>query len=177
MTCSRNTMNWNADRTEQNGPAGISRGLYTFLQIVWGLPQTLAGAVVFAVCALQKCSRERFYGAVVTRWPKKSSLSLGLFLFVTDDPLFHYGGRRTAEREAEMAAGLKVHEFGHSIQSLYWGPLYLLAVGLPSLVWAWAPPFVRKRKKEHISYFAVWPESRANELGERYTGLRSPGKA
>ncbi len=163
-------MTQNADNTQQKT---IPRGLYTLLQTVWGLPQTLLGALVFL--ATLSCPHEPFRGAVLTRWRLKSSLSLGLFVFVTDDPLYHYRGRRTPEREKATAEELAVHEYGHTIQSLFWGPLYLLAVGLPSLVWAWAPPFVRKRAKEHVSYFAVWPESRANELGERYTGLRSPG--
>ena len=28
------------------------------------------------------------------------------------------------------------HEYGHSIQSKYLGPLYLLVIGIPSLLWA-----------------------------------------
>ena len=162
-------------RADNAQPKRIPRALYTLLQIVWGLPQTIVGAVVFL--AVLSCPHRIFHGAVVTTWRRKSSLSLGLFVFVTDDPLFHYPGRRTPEREKAMAEELAVHEYGHTIQSLFWGPLYLLAVGLPSLIWAWYPPYVRKRSKEHISYFAVWPENRANELGERHTGLRSPGKA
>jgi len=152
----------------------INRIAYLLGQLVWGLPQTFLGFLVFLLCA--GCPHERFCNAVLTRWKAKSSLSLGLFLFVTDNPLYHYGGRRTKEAEEEMFRKIAVHEYGHTIQSLIWGPFYLLTVGLPSIVWAWFTPFVRRRARERISYYAVYPENQANRLGERFTGFRSPGE-
>ena len=71
--------------------------------------------------------------------------------------------------------GLKVHEYGHTIQSLVWGPLYLITVGLPSVLWATLPPMKKLRKEKKISYFSVYPENQANRLGERFTGIKSIG--
>lgn len=52
------------------------------------------------------------------------------------------------------------HEWGHTRQSLMLGPLYLLAVGLPSLLWAawWHPGCGR-------GYYDFYTERWANELG------------
>lgn len=48
-------------------------------------------------------------------------MSLGLFIFM-------FGGRYIGDEET-----LK-HEYGHSIQSKILGPLYLIVIGLPSLM-------------------------------------------
>lgn len=52
------------------------------------------------------------------------------------------------------------HEYGHSRQSLYLGPLYLLIVGLPSLLWAWYWNPSRGR-----SYYSFYTEKWADKLG------------
>ena len=71
---------------------------------------------------------------------------------------------------------LMVHEYGHTIQSLIFGPFYLLAVGIPSLVWSFWPALVKKREQERISYFSAYPERWANQLGEKATGDTSIGE-
>jgi hypothetical protein len=52
------------------------------------------------------------------------------------------------------------HEYGHCIQSKMLGPLYLLVVGLPSLLHA-----AFCKCKNH-SYYDVYPESWADRLGK-----------
>lgn len=52
------------------------------------------------------------------------------------------------------------HEYGHTRQSLYLGPLYLLIVGLPSLLWAWYWNPSRGR-----SYHSFFTEKWADKLG------------
>jgi hypothetical protein len=71
---------------------------------------------------------------------------------------------------------LLVHEYGHTIQSLIFGPAYLLFVGIPSIAWSFVPVFVKKREREQISYFSAYPERWANHLGERVTGDKSIGE-
>ena len=150
------------------------RALYRLAQLTWGAPQSLAGAALTLRC--RRCPRENFHGAVLTRWPRKASLSLGLFLFVTDDPFYHYPAERKNYTDAAFSRRLAVHEYGHSIQSLLLGPLYLPAVGLPSLLWSFLPSLAKKREREHLSYFSVWPERQANDLGELFTGEASVGQ-
>lgn len=52
------------------------------------------------------------------------------------------------------------HEYGHTRQSLYLGPLYLFVVGLPSLLWAafWNPGM-------KASYYSFYTEKWADKLG------------
>ncbi|MBQ4429363.1 MAG: hypothetical protein II871_06275 [Clostridia bacterium] len=143
---------------------------YTILQCTWGLIQTLVGLVVF----LFNIRRRHFcyHGAIVTVWSSLSSVSLGLFLFVS-------GAEKQVRRGKDKLNDVPdsetvVHEYGHTIQSLIFGPAYLLVVGLPSLIWANLPYFVKKRRLG-TPYSAFWTEKSANILGERATGERSFG--
>lgn len=65
----------------------------------------------------------------------------------------------------------KVHEFGHSIQSIILGPLYLLVIGLPSLIWCNAKRFIKLRNEKGVSYYSFYPEKWANYLGSKVTKL------
>ena len=148
--------------------------LYQILQCTWGLPQTLLGFIYYLVNI--KCPHYMYHGSVVTIWKSKSSLSLGMFTFVTEDPFFYYEGQREKYDEDSYSRMLLVHEYGHTIQSLIFGPFYLLLVGIPSIAWSFLPVYVKKREREQISYFSAYPERWANRLGERVTGDSSIGE-
>lgn len=148
--------------------------IYRILQCTWGLPQTLAGAIVYGMHRKQK--HYGYHGAIVTTWKRKASLSLGMFLFLTDDPFYYYPEQANKFDEMTFSGRLLVHEYGHTIQSLLLGPLYLILVGLPSVGWSFLPIFVKKRETDRISYFSGYPERWANHLGERFTDEESIGE-
>lgn len=132
--------------------------LYLLVQVIWGFPQTLVGFAVFLAHA--RCPHCRFHGAVVTTWKSRKALSLGPFLFVG-------GGQKADDPLADVDRPLLVHEYGHTIQSLILGPLYLLAIGLPSAIWLNTPAFSKMRRQQKRSYYAFYTERWANWLGER----------
>ena len=134
--------------------------LYILWQCTWGLPQTLMGFAVFLLNAGRKHSF--YHGAVVTVWRKKSSASMGMFLFIAE----------SAYASPERAERLLVHEYGHTVQSLVLGPLFLLIVGLPSFLWAGLPVCQKIRKEKRISYYAVYPEKWADRWGEKVLGIQ-----
>ncbi len=143
---------------------------YIFVQWTWGILQTLMGFFLFLLHV-----RDRhfcFHGAVVTVWKGKSSLALGGFLFVTEEPFFCEKLRADYTKE-ELSRRLLTHEYGHTVQSLILGPLYLLVMGIPSTVWGFSPAISKKRKEKGISYFSFFTERWANALGERVTGEKS----
>lgn len=125
----------------------MRRLLYIFMQITWGMLQTLAGFLVFL--AYVKRPHFMHHGAVVTTWSRRQGLSLGMFLFLPDP----------------IEDELLVHEYGHSVQSLVLGPLYLLIIGLPSVLWSRHPSFARRRNERGMSYYDFLPEKNASDLG------------
>ena len=118
----------------------MKRALYIIWQIVWGLPQSFLGAILFL--AIRPKRYGMFKGAVVGTWPKSSSVSLGLFIFVAENMVRK--GELLSDPHAPSLRKLIAHEYGHTIQSLFLGPFYLLVIGLPSVLWANTPALRRK---------------------------------
>ena len=146
--------------------------LYRIVQCTWGILQTALGAAVFLLH--RNCPHFTYHGAVVTRWSNPSSVSLGMFVFVTETPFF-YEKLKEDYTEAELSRRLLVHEYGHTIQSLILGPAYLIVMGIPSTLWGFLPSLNRRRREEQISYFSFFTERWANRLGEAVTGETSMG--
>ncbi len=142
--------------------------IYRIWQCTWGILQTFLGLIMFIMHFRNK--HYSYHGAIITEWSVKSSLSLGLFVFVTSEPYFakKYEGHISIE---ELSKRLLVHEYGHTIQSLILGPLYLIVIGIPSTLWGFVG--AKKRKDEQIPYGAFFTEGWANRLGECVTGEKS----
>lgn len=136
--------------------AGWPRALFYLLQFTWGLSVNLAGLLVFLCCrGHARC--ERFRRSIVTRLPgNHGGLSLGIFIFLsaefTDDQL-----------------SLCAHEYGHTIQCLFLGPLYWPVIAVPSAVWCHC--FAGYRKKHGVSYDALYCERWATAWGKRWGGI------
>lgn len=124
--------------------------IYRLLQCSWGILQTLVGFCIFL--KYRKYPHSQFHGSVRTAWPRHGGVSLGLFIFVDQADV-----NRPHQK-------LSAHEFGHTIQSLILGPLYLILIGLPSFIWF---NYYKKYGREKgLSYDAFWIEKCADQLGE-----------
>lgn len=136
--------------------------LYYLVQCTWGAVQTFLGFILF----LFNFNRPHFFyrNAMVTVWKNRSGLSLGAFIFV---PSFKDTSRTGIQRR------IIVHEYGHTIQSLILGPLYLPVIGLPSLIWNNVPALERRRIRRNYSYYSFYTERWANHLGELITKEKS----
>ena len=132
----------------------MKRLLVMLLQCTWGIVQTLMGAVVFLKQI--RCPHRLYRGCIETQWDSRGGMSLGLFIF-------------TPNEESERARKVRVHEYGHCIQSIVLGPLYLI-VGLISVTWANLPYFRKLRREKKIPYTSCFVESWASRWGEWVTG-------
>ena len=144
--------------------------LYCLCQCTLGILQTLLGLFVFLFHIREK--HYFYHGAIVTEWNDKSSVSLGMFVFVTAEPFF-YDKLKDEYTMDELSSRLLVHEYGHTIQSILLGPLYLIIIGIPSTLWGFLPYCARMRKERQLSYFSFFTESWANTLGENVTHQKS----
>lgn len=134
--------------------------LYRIVQLTWGLPQSLLGLVYLAKYGKGKKHFD-FHGARVIGWNHDGGISLGMFIFI-GDKLMNAG-----EPNAYLT-----HEYGHTIQSLIYGPFYIPIVGISSSLWA--KKYSKEMLEAGISYFSVFPENQANRLGTRITGIEVP---
>ena len=138
----------------------MKRFLYILVQCTWGLGQTLIGLLFFLIHITRP---HRIYkGAIETSWKNPyAGLSLGLFIFVPRD-------------EGDYQRGARVHEYGHTIQSLVLGPLYAL-VGIVSVGWGSIifPILKGTKKYKDIPYTKCFVEYNASWLGEKVTGEKA----
>lgn len=142
-----------------------ARLAYIVCQLTWGFPQSFIGCIMW--CFYVRCPHSVYRGAVVTYWDKKSAVSLGLFLFLPRSSHIETVSSPSPER-IERSRKLHTHEYGHSIQSLFLGPLYLLFIGIPSLLWAGFPPLSRKWRKGERGYYSFITERFADYLAARF---------
>lgn len=101
-------------------------------------------------------------------------MGIGMFIFLNEP---HPKDQKQGLLLQENFEKIKVHEYGHTIQSIILGPLFLPVIGIPSCLWANIPCLKQYRKNHKISYYSFYPEKWANYLGERITKSESMGQA
>jgi len=139
--------------------------LYTIIQLTWGICQNIVGLLAFLVLTIIKPNRKRFYyhGAIASHWKFSFSMGLGMFIF--------FGH---SDKDENYQSEVLVHEYGHTIQSIILGPLFLFVIGIPSCVWAFTPKFVKWREQGRYTYFDFYPEGWANKAGEAVLHKKAP---
>lgn len=113
---------------------------------IWQLPQNILG--LFLLLIYRKSELMEIGGVkVFFNETFHGGVSLGSFIFVS-----------TQDRFTSM------HEHGHQIQSMIFGPLYLILVGLPSIIWA-AIYGTKICPRTHNGYYKFFIERSADKLG------------
>ena len=143
---------------------------YVVVQFTWGILQSLMGLIY--MLRYVKCRHEWYHGAYVTYFDAwGGGISLGMFVFVAEnnEKIREIHKERGNVYDEKRQRAILVHEYGHTIQSLILGPLYLIIIGLPSLIWASSKRFIKYRKKTGVKYTSFYPEKWANRLGELVT--------
>lgn len=108
------------------------------IKYIWQLPQ-----ILLALILITRAQFDMVYkGKKVYVWKLKGAISLGEYMIL---PQFY--GKRLIQ-----------HEYGHTRQSLYFGWLYLIIIGVPSFVQA----ALRSKGIIRGRYF---PEQWADRLG------------
>lgn len=129
--------------------------LFYFWQSTYAILQNIAGLVMLAIYKSRGAKSEIFHNAVITYIDKKNfgGVSLGMFIFINKNT--------TGDRLHDM----KIHEYGHTVQSLILGPVWLLVIALPSFIWCGLPALVKMRKEKNVSYYWLYCEGWANLCG------------
>ena len=127
--------------------------IYHFLQWTWGLPLNIIGALIALFCRKEK--HFRYHLARVSYWNRRGSMAIGRYIFLE---------KGLGEEEDRIL----YHEYGHTMQSILLGPLFLPVIAAPSLVWANSLRMEQYRRKKNTSYYSFYPERWAD-----YAGLKA----
>lgn len=122
---------------------------FRLLQWTWGFPQTLLGFVYTGMLRLAGWRSRPYEGAIaVYHRSRHGYVSLGMYFTFPGDLDIHTAA----------------HEYGHSLQSAILGPLYLLVIGIPSILWAGLGQ--RYRRRTGANYYSFYTERWADKLGK-----------
>ncbi len=133
----------------------VRKILFYFWQFTYALIQNIIGLVMLAIYKARGSESEWYHNALVTYIDKKNfgGVSLGMFIFINKS------------RTGDVRHDMRIHEYGHTVQSLILGPVWLFVIALPSVIWCGVPFFVNLRKKKDISYYWLYCEGWSNLCG------------
>lgn len=121
-----------------------------FIWWVWQFPQNLIGWAMWEILFPSSHMTKTLKGVrIMYTYRMKGGVSLGKWVFVDGR---YYGN----------AYGSKVikHEYGHTVQSKILGWLYLIVIGLPSIIHA--------ALHKSGDYYHFYTEKWANKLADKY---------
>lgn len=126
------------------------------LLLIWELPQNIAGAFYFIIHGVFAKTFIIDDGDSFEMYSdkQKGAVSLGVFRVYKAE---YYGNT------SQFVKLKRMHEKGHRQQSKWLGPLYLIVIGIPSLIWATLHSFCKKVSK--IDYYRFYTEKWADRLG------------
>lgn len=125
------------------------------LLLIWELPQNIVGAFLFTFFSvfsdtiiLDDDDSLEMYSTLM-----RGAISLGVFR------VYKYS---YAANSSQYVSLCRMHEKGHRQQSKWLGPLYLIVIGLPSLVWNILRKCIKSLGK--MDYYSFYPERWADKI-------------
>lgn len=128
----------------------------SILLYAWQLPQNLLGLLLVAIYKPQRL--HTLENGIKIYYSNKMSggISLGNYCIVNT---IHY---RKELSESIKRDTVKHEAIGHTKQSKMFGPLYLIVIGLPSIIWAGLYGTIIKTSKN--GYYKFYTEKWADKL-------------
>lgn len=126
------------------------------LLYIWQLPQNLLGLLLIAFYKPERMHIMTNGNKIYFANRISGGISLGKYSIV---PAYHY---RKSLNEALKRDTVRHEAIGHAKQSMYLGPLYLIVIGLPSIVWATI--YGRLTKPSKNGYYKFYTEKCADKL-------------
>lgn len=129
--------------------------LRILLAITWEIPQTLLGLLLLLMTHGYGRKNDKLEYASVFWRVVKWGVSLG--------PIIILGKLYDINFDKEKEIQVEKHEHGHTVQSMIFGPFYLLVIGLPSIFFN---ILTRFKVLSLNSYYTRYPENWADKLGK-----------
>ena len=146
--------------------------MFWVVSCTWGIIMTTIGAITIGSLNLIKIIGTRFGKDLKIKTHRNGcsfitevggnwgGLELGAFALCGN----------YSENNKAWFAHTRKHEFGHAIQHLYMGPLFIFVVEIPSAARYWYKRIMQKRGKKFPNnwYDSIWFEGGATKTGEKF---------
>lgn len=122
------------------------------LLYIWQLPQNLLG--LFMLLFMKPYILKEKYKGITYVVSKRMSGGISLGNYIILSKTF---------KDKKVYQDVWDHEWGHTRDSRMFGPLYLIVIGIPSLIWAGLYGSIIPYSKN--GYYKFYTEKRADRLG------------
>lgn len=116
------------------------------------LPQHIIAWILIVFASSKKIGT--YKNDVIYLYKMSCSCSLGKYIFLSK---YDYADKT---KKPERYNNTIKHEYGHSLQSIKLGWLYLFVIGLPSVIWN-----TYQARRYKLDYFSFYTERWADKLG------------
>ena len=132
----------------------LPKWAFYLLSWTWGIIMTLIGhAAAGILLLLGYRPQKNCYGWIFEVGYGYGGIDLGYISIVCKDSTQY----------------LKDHEFGHSVQNCFFGPLFPFLVAIPSMTRYWYREWrLRTGKGNPTGYYDIWFEKQASDYGIAY---------
>lgn len=122
--------------------------MINILKYIWQLPQNIVAEIYYyhLLCNEQILCFGEYKDAKLYTKSSSGSVTLGNHIFAS----------------CRVSDNTLKHEYGHTKQSLILGPLYLIIIGLPSILWAATHNTIAPNKNYSWFFTEAW----ADKLGK-----------
>lgn len=137
-------------------PAPRSKVIYYVLQFTWGLPLNILGGLMYIALKIAGKNHCKFGRNFEILLPKANfGLSMGIFAIAPDNSHF---------------TSTSVHEHGHAIQNIIFGPATMFVIFIPSIIRFWYRNFMQNVVgiRLNTTYDDAWFEGSATATGRRF---------
>ena len=125
---------------------------------IWELPQNIVGCIVWLILR-HTITRVEIIHKRLFFQTHNFGISFGSFIFWSN----------ANDSLVPIAPENKAHEYGHAIQSLIFGPFYLILVGIPSISRVvYSSIYYALNKTKWANYYKGYPEKWADKLGMKH---------
>ena len=134
--------------------------LVNVLLYIWQLPQNIVGLFVIFFTNPEKKVKMDNGNMLYIASNMSGGISLGRYSIIDSK----YTRSCKTDEDIKNLDVSKHEALGHGTQSRYLGPLYLLVIGLPSIIWAWMYGTIIPYTKN--GYYVFYTEKWADKLAK-----------
>lgn len=135
--------------------------LINILLYIWQLPQNIGGLFVLLFTHPEKKIKMDNGNMLYITDKLYGGISLGKYSIINSD----YIKNCKTDEDIKTLDVSKHEAIGHGTQSRYLGPLYLIVIGLPSVIWASLYGNIKCFPYTKNGYYVFYTEKWADKLG------------
>lgn len=135
--------------------------LYWLVELTWGALLTIPGLLVslFCIIFLHGKAHRNGFSYIVEVGGNWGGLNLGAVSLCGS----------YSKDDADFYFFVRTHEFGHSVQTLIFGPFQVFVVSIPSMIRYWYDVYCSNHEKylDEEWYYSIWFEHTASTWGTK----------